>query len=141
MGIFHKQNNLGNDKQMTTISANTECQGTLDSHNTIQIDGIFEGKATSKTRIIISENGTVTGDVHAEEIYVYGKLEGQIYAEKVLIGEKGHVNATIHSEYLVIMEGGQYVGEKKEKSHSTTNNTLTKPQPNLSEQNLSSTQK
>ncbi len=120
MGLFRKRDHLGNEKQMTVIAVETEFKGKLDSQHTIQVDGLFEGIVTSKTRIIVSESGKITGEVNAEEVYVYGRLVGQITAEKVMIGDKGHINATIISEHLVIMEGGHYIGEKREKNQADT---------------------
>ncbi|MBP6563665.1 MAG: polymer-forming cytoskeletal protein [Neisseriaceae bacterium] len=114
MGVFRKRSHLGNDKHLTIVAVATTLKGEINSDHMVQIDGVFEGLAVSKTRIMVSEGGTLTGDVEAQEVSAFGKVNGQITANKVIIGHKGLVNATIIAEHLVIMEGGRYIGEKKE---------------------------
>ncbi len=114
MGVFRKRSHLGNDKHLTIIAVATTLKGEINSDHMVQIDGTFEGHALSKTRVMVSEGGTLNGDVEAQEVSAFGKINGKITANKVIIGHKGLVNATIIAEHLVIMEGGRYVGEKKE---------------------------
>ncbi|MBP6860975.1 MAG: polymer-forming cytoskeletal protein [Neisseriaceae bacterium] len=114
MGIFRKRSHLGNDKHLTIVAVATTFKGEINSEHMVQIDGTFEGLAASQTRVMISESGTLTGEVVAQEVSVFGQVKGKITANKVIIGHKGWVNATIVAEHLVIMEGGRYVGEKQE---------------------------
>ncbi|MBP6344603.1 polymer-forming cytoskeletal protein [Neisseriaceae bacterium CLB008] len=114
MGVFRKRSHLGNDKHLTIVAVATTLKGEINSDHMVQIDGVFEGLANSQTRVMISEGGVLTGEVVAQEVSVFGNINGKITANKVIIGHKGLVNATIIAEHLVIMEGGRYIGEKKE---------------------------
>lgn len=114
---------------MTIISADTVFKGEIDSQNTVQIDGHFEGTIRSKAAVIVSEGGACRGDIDAVEIHVFGKLHGKIVADKVAIGPRGDASATIISDNLSITEGGRFAGEKRYK----TTPTETQETPQLSE--------
>lgn len=101
---------------MTIISADTVFKGEIDSQNTVQIDGRFEGTIRSKAAVIVSEGGVSRGDIDAVEIHVFGKLHGKIVADKVAIGPRGDASATIISDNLSIAEGGRFAGEKRYKT-------------------------
>lgn len=116
MGIFHSENNIKSVGSVTVISFDTAVKGELKSSNTIQIDGVFEGKIKAEGRVIISEKGRLDGEITAHEIMVYGMLQGQIEADKVAIGAKGSVNAVVISDNFSIEEGGRFVGEKRFKT-------------------------
>lgn len=114
MGVFRRRSHLGNDKHLTIVAVATTFKGEISSEHMVQIDGVFEGLAASQTRIMVSEGGVLSGEVEAQEVSAFGQINGTITANKVIIGHKGLVNATIVAEHLVIMEGGRYIGEKKE---------------------------
>ncbi len=126
MGLFRKQSHLKSDGNMTVIATETRLKGEISSQHNIQIDGHFEGTINCSAAVIISEIGRTTSVINTEEIYIYGTLNGKINANKVFIGEKGNVNATIISDQLTIMEGGHFVGEKQDRSVSPQNSALPK---------------
>ncbi len=126
MGIFRKQGHLKNDGNMTVIATETRLKGEIVSQHGIQIDGLFEGTINCSSVVIISEIGRTTSVINTEEIHIYGTLNGKINANRVFIGEKGNVNATIISDQLTIMEGGHFVGEKQDRNVTPQNSALGK---------------
>lgn len=109
---------------MTIISADTVFKGEIDTQNTVQIDGCFEGTIRSKAAVIISEGGKSSGDIDAVEIHIFGELRGAIIADKVAIGPRGDANATIVSDNLSIIEGGRFAGEKRYKTGQAEENNV-----------------
>ena len=113
MGVFSKGSNMISETNITVISSNTEFKGDITTEGIIQIKGKCEGKITSRNSVIVGLAGTVTGEIIAEEIVVNGRVNGTVEADRVRIGEKGILKATVISEIFAISEGGSFEGEKK----------------------------
>ncbi|MBP9478254.1 MAG: polymer-forming cytoskeletal protein [Sebaldella sp.] len=113
MGVFSKGSNMISETNITVISSNTEFKGDITTEGIIQIEGKCEGKITSRNSVIVGLAGTVTGEIIAEEIVVNGRVNGTVEADRVRIGEKGILKATVISEIFAISEGGSFEGEKK----------------------------
>jgi len=63
----------------------------------------------SKT-LIISETGSVKGEVFADKVIVNGVVDGVCHANVIEILGKGCVTGTIYSDALSIEPGGKFMG-------------------------------
>ena len=66
-------------KQIDTLIAQ-QCtlEGDLTTQNSIKVDGQIKGTLRAEGRAIIGETGVVKGDVHAVDLLVLGRLEGNV---------------------------------------------------------------
>jgi cytoskeletal protein CcmA (bactofilin family) len=85
--------------------------GSLTSETSGQITGIVKGDVWVKNRLIIHKEGVVNGDVTAEELVVYGRIDGDIIkCCKTTVHSfaviKGNIaTSEIHIEKDAVIEG------------------------------------
>ncbi len=71
--------------------------GDLRSEGGIHIDGTIEGNVHAKEYVIVAEGAAVTGDLHAREVYLGGRVHGDIWAVEVEILEEGVCEGSIEA--------------------------------------------
>jgi cytoskeletal protein CcmA (bactofilin family) len=99
----------------TLIGAGTRIEGTLAYTGGLRIDGTVEGDVRSLNgepgMVIISEQGSVIGEVHAAHLVVSGKVTGPIYASDVVeLQPKAHVEGDVHYRAVEIHHGAVVEG-------------------------------
>lgn len=88
--------------------------GDITSLYDIRFDGCFDGKLTSKGRIIIGEGASLKCDVVCTNLDVWGVLEGKIFVKDTLSLKKGSsVRGSIHAGKLVVELGSRFEGDFK----------------------------
>lgn len=79
------------------------------SQNRLQVDGHVRGDVHGK-QVIISKDGSVTGEVCAERIEVRGGVRGSIRAMTVCLHDTAQVQGDIMHQKLAISEGAEFDG-------------------------------
>jgi cytoskeletal protein CcmA (bactofilin family) len=98
------------EKLKSFLGAQSELQGDLTVTGILRLDGTTYGKITAD-QVILSATGVMNGEVVAKKIIVEGKVDGCLRASDLLeIGSKGKVNGDIYANKLVVIEGGQFNG-------------------------------
>jgi cytoskeletal protein CcmA (bactofilin family) len=85
--------NEGQHKQ-TTVEEGTQFKGTLNSTCQVMVRGVVDGDLTAPT-VIVSETGTVVGNVKAKSIWSEGVLAGRVDAEDV------HLSGNVRSDTVI----------------------------------------
>lgn len=103
-----------NVNSVSRISAGTVIKGEITSPNDIRIDGLFEGKVVSKSRVVIGESANVKGDIVCENIDLWGKVEGNLYVKDTLALKDGsNMNGNLHIRRLLVELGATFNGACK----------------------------
>lgn len=103
-----------NVNSVSRISAGTVIKGEIVSPNDIRIDGLFEGKVISKSRVVIGESANVKGDIICENIDLLGKVEGNLYVKDTLALKEGsNMNGNLHIRRLLVELGATFNGSCK----------------------------
>ena len=103
-----------NVNNVSRISAGTVIKGEIVSPNDIRIDGLFEGKVISKSRVVIGESANVKGDIICENIDLWGKVEGNLYVKDTLALKEGsNINGNLHIRRLLVELGATFNGTCK----------------------------
>ncbi len=71
--------------------------GDLRSEGGVHIDGTVEGDVHAREYVIVAEGATVAGSLHAREVYLGGRVEGEIWAVEVEILEGGVCEGAIEA--------------------------------------------
>jgi len=120
MGILSKKSNknisqTGNDYMssdvITLIGEGCLFEGNITSPASTRLDGTVKGNIDSKGTLIVGQGGVISGEVKAVEISVHGKVEGNIHSEKLIIKNGGIVSGDVHSKSFIIEDGGIYNGK------------------------------
>ena len=100
-----------NVNSISRISAGTVIKGEISSPNDIRIDGTFEGKVTSKGRVVLGESAVVKGDIICANIDLWGKVEGNIYVKDTLSLKEGcTVDGNLNVRRLSVELGSKFNG-------------------------------
>ena len=103
-----------NVNTVSRISAGTVIKGEIVSPNDIRIDGLFEGKVISKSRVVIGESAKVKGDIICENIDLWGNLEGNLYVKDTLALKEGsNITGNLHIRRLLVELGATFNGTCK----------------------------
>jgi len=78
----------------------------------VTISGVFYGEVDIDGFLIISDSGSVRGDVRAENAYVYGEVEGNVaVAGQAHIYSHGRIYGNIVCGSLAVDEGATFRGQ------------------------------
>jgi cytoskeletal protein CcmA (bactofilin family) len=93
------------------LTSGIEITGSVRFSNDMIIDGKINGEINSdKGRLTIGENATITGDITAGEVKVYGKVEGKIVSQRCELKDRSRINGDIKSKVFSMEEGAQLSG-------------------------------
>jgi len=109
-----------------TIEGDLSCKGE------IEIAGIMNGNVRAESLKVL-ETGSVIGSVKASKFEVFGFIEGEIYADDIVIGKTATIKGDIFfKENLKIDEGADVDGYIKRVSQGKQVSSTTKQSQNKS---------
>ena len=103
---------LGKDKTKlkSFLGAESEVKGEFVFQGILRIDGKVTGKIKAD-QVILTETAVIKGDILAKSIILNGEIEGNLKATDLLeIRAKGKVNGEIFTQKLLIEDGAEFNG-------------------------------
>lgn len=99
-------------RSVSYIGPSLEINGELTVSESLIIEGHVKGTVTSKERrLTIGKQGRMEGELHAEDIEVRGKVDGEIYGyDRVRLRATSVVDGTLHCKKVVVDEGAELNG-------------------------------
>ena len=98
----------------TIIGKGTTITGKLQSMGNIRIDGTVDGGVTASGNAVIGADGSVKGDVKAENLTIAGTVTGNVNCDGNLsIHSTGQLTGDIHVHSLNIEDGGIFKGRSE----------------------------
>ncbi|MDR2206320.1 MAG: polymer-forming cytoskeletal protein [Flavobacteriaceae bacterium] len=112
--MFHKNRNkekqeIVPDNITTVIDVNCIIEGKLSGKGYIKIDGKVLDSVTGDG-IVLGQEGFIKGDTKAKEIVVYGKIEGNIFADKLILKSTAVIKGNIQAQSFQMENGAKYKG-------------------------------
>lgn len=100
-------------KVVTLIGASAVLEGDFRSKDSTRVDGVINGDVSIEGTLIVGQNGSVTGDVTADNVFLAGTITGAINAGngKIEISDTGKVVGDITTKSLVIDENAIFQGQ------------------------------
>ena len=100
----------------TLIGAQTAIRGDISFKGGLHIDGLVSGslvaEPASDAMLVLSETGTIEGEVRAPHVVINGTLRGDIYAsERVELAAHARVTGNIYYKLLEMAAGAQVNGQ------------------------------
>jgi cytoskeletal protein CcmA (bactofilin family) len=90
----------GQHKQ-TTVEEGTEFKGTLQSTCQVMVRGLVDGDLTAPS-LVISESGTVIGNIKAKSIQSAGTLAGRVDADDIYLSGSVRSDTVIRAKTLEV---------------------------------------
>ncbi|MBI4565841.1 MAG: polymer-forming cytoskeletal protein [Planctomycetes bacterium] len=95
----------------TVLSSDASFKGELSYEGAMRIEGRFEGKITSKGRLVVGKGAHVAGEVAVAHASVEGAFKGNVVAsERVELAGSAQVTGDIRAPRLAVAEGATLVG-------------------------------
>jgi cytoskeletal protein CcmA (bactofilin family) len=97
---------------VSCLGASLEIKGKISGEEDLQIDGKVEGAiALQGQRLTVGRTGQLSSEVHAREVVVYGKVQGNVRAsDRVEIKKDGSVTGDITTSRISIEDGAYFKG-------------------------------
>ena len=97
---------------LSSLGATLEIKGKISGEEDLQIDGKVEGSiALQGQRLTVGRSGQLNSEVHAREVVVYGKVQGNLRAsDRVEIKKDGSVTGDITTSRISIEDGAYFKG-------------------------------
>lgn len=96
------------------LSAGTVLTGNLVTQDDIRIDGVIEGNIISQGKIIIGNNGHVSGDVECLNLDLLGKVTGNISCQDtVILRATSNLIGDILTQIIEVEPGARFTGSCK----------------------------
>jgi len=95
----------------TVLGADATFKGELSYEGAMRIEGRFEGKITSKGKLVVGKSAHVAGELTVAHAGVEGQFKGNVVAsERVELSGSAQLTGDIRSPRLVVAEGATLVG-------------------------------
>ncbi len=107
----------------TFFGPNTTIEGTITGSEAVLIEGSVKGKINLTGDLRIGARARVEATVHAKNVTVEGRLEGDVSADdRVELVESANVDGNIKAPKIVVAEGAKFrgavdMGSTKPKEH------------------------
>lgn len=83
-----------------TFEGNISCEGGM------KIEGKLKGNIKADHLLVVGPSGSVTGDINAEEVIIFGEVNGKIDSGLLEIKSTGRVIGKVMIETLITETGG-----------------------------------
>lgn len=118
MSIFGKQESTGRsagrsaaENTLSIISSGTTVSGDIECGGVLKVEGRVDGSVRLARQVMLAKEGTIHGDVSAQEVVVGGVIDGSVTAtERLELQTTAVVNGDITTKSIVVMEGARING-------------------------------
>src|SRR5262245_59111660 len=93
-----------------TLSNGVEIRGSIVFRRALLVDGKVQGKISSDGVLLIGENADIRGEIKTKSVTVYGKVHGNITAERCELKSSCTVEGDLRVVRLMIEEGATFIG-------------------------------
>jgi len=106
------------DRTTTVLTAETEFNGTLGFNGDLEIYGRLEGAIESENGLLtIGESAVIKALVKAQNIIIYGKVQGDIVAlGRIELRGRAQVYGDVKTGRLIVEDGVTFVGRSENMS-------------------------
>ena len=102
----NKKNKKNPDAVETILGDGAVFEGNVSCEGSIKIEGTLKGDMKVTDTLVVGPNGSVTGDISAGEVIVFGEVNGKIDSRALEIRSTGKITGEVLIETLVTEAGG-----------------------------------
>lgn len=109
-GHKKSEKTLSNTDITSLIGENCTVDGNITAAAYLKIDGKVLGNLTIEGGVILGENGYIKGNIKSDEVIVYGRIDGDVYASNLQLKNTAAILGDIEAQTLQIDPGATYQG-------------------------------
>ena len=102
----NKQNRKNPDAVGTVLGNGAAFEGNVSCEGSIRVEGILKGDVKVSDTLIVGPDGSVTGDISAGGVIIFGKVNGKMDAGTLEIKSTGEITGEVLIETLITEAGG-----------------------------------
>lgn len=138
-----KNSKSNSEKGVTLIAANSEVNGDVHFVNQLYINGIVRGNVTadagSEATVVVSEEGSVAGEIRVPNVVINGRVEGNVYAtNRMELAKNAEVKGNVYYKLIEMQLGAMVDGQLVYDETIGTDKPNVHPFPESSETSASS---
>lgn len=96
---------------LTIIAAGTVVAGDISCPGALKIEGQIDGAVLRARQVMLAREGSIRGDVTADEVVVGGVIDGNVSAsDRLELQTTAVINGDIATKSIVVMEGARING-------------------------------
>lgn len=103
------------DKGVTLIAANTEVEGDVRFSDQFYINGRLKGTVIAEddvdATLVVSEEGSVVGEIRAPNVVINGSVEGNVSGERVTLASSAKVSGNVYYKLVEMQLGAMVDGQ------------------------------
>lgn len=93
------------------IAQGTHITGTIETNSDIRIDGILDGNLSCQGKVVIGQQGSITGDIICNNADIHGNVEGKVQVSDTLsLKATSTLTGDIHTKILSIEPNAVFNG-------------------------------
>lgn len=128
-----KSKNNNSSAVETVLGEGVVFEGIISCEGSMKVEGELRGDVKVGNSIVVGPNGSVTGDINAREVIIFGKVAGKIDAEVLEIKSTGEITGEVLIETLITEAGGIMRAQCEMKSPAPKGVTEKGPAPGSSQ--------
>jgi len=98
--------------QINLVGKGTVFEGTVRAENDVRASGQVIGTLQVEGKAMISESGSVDGEIIATNADIAGRVHGEIEVEeRLVLKSTAQIDGNIKTDRLVVEEGAEFTGE------------------------------
>lgn len=101
-----KNKNPNSGAVETVLGKGAVFEGIISCEGSMKIEGELKGDMKVANSIVVGPNGSVTGDISAGEVIVFGEINGKIDTGTLEIKSTGKITGEVLIETLITEAGG-----------------------------------
>ena len=114
------------DKNVTLIAVNTTVDGQIRYSGELYVNGTIVGdiltEKGTQSVLVISEEGSVKGEIRVPTVVIRGGVEGDVHADAgIQLGKKAHVRGDLHYKLIEVESGAIIDGQLVPTKETTAN--------------------
>ena len=101
-----KNKNHNSGAVETVLGKGVVFEGIISCEGSMKVEGEIKGDMKVANSIVVGPNGSVTGDINAREVIVFGEINGKIDTGTLEIKSTGKITGEVLIETLITEAGG-----------------------------------
>lgn len=101
----------GSEASLTILAAGTVISGDISCPGALKVEGQIDGSVRHARQVMLAREGSIRGDVTADEVVVGGVIDGNVTAsDRLELQTTAVINGDITTKSIVVMEGARING-------------------------------
>jgi len=113
MRVFRRRSSM-------PLAAGTTLLGDVETSGTLRVEGAITGSSIRADVLVLGASATITGDVHAREAVIAGRVDGELVTtERLELQSSAVIDGSVATPVLVVHDGAAVSGNVRAGSAPT----------------------